>query len=97
LITAQVGLGLTLAETGRPAEALPLVEHALALSRERFGPDHWRTGEAQFAVAVVLSATGQSARADPLLRQAAAKIQPHRRAQPRLAAQVDAALRQARR
>jgi len=30
------------------------------------------------------------------LRQAASTIQPHRRAQPRLAAQVDAALRQAR-
>jgi len=96
VITAQVGLGLTLAETGRSGEALPLVENALALSRERFGPEHWRTGEAQFAVAVVLTAAGQSARADPLLRQAAATIQPHRRAQPRLAAQVDAALRQAR-
>ena len=71
---------------------MPLVEQALALSRERFGPDHWRTGEAQLALGIVLTATGQSARAEPLLRQAAATIQPHRRAQPRLALQLDAAL-----
>ena len=95
-IAAQVGLGLTLADTGRATEALPLVEQALALSQERFGPDHWRTGEAELAQGIVLTAAGQPARAEPLLRQAAAKIQPHRRAQPRLALQVDAALRQAR-
>ena len=40
----------------------------------------------------MLTAAGQSARAEPLLRQAAAKIHPYQRAQPRLALQLDAAL-----
>ena len=91
-IAAQVGLGLTLAETERATEALPLVERAVVLSRERFGPDHWRTGEAELAQSIVLTAAGQPDRAEPLLRQATAKIQPHQRAQPRLALQVDTAL-----
>ena len=91
-IAAQVGLGMTLVDEGRAAEALPLVEQALARSRERFGPDHWRTGEAQLALGMVLTGTGQPARGESLLRQATATIEPHRRAQPQLALQLDAAL-----
>ena len=68
------------------------MEQALARSRERFGPDHWRTGEAQLAQGMVLTGTGQPARGESLLRQAAATIEPHRRAQPQLALQLDAAL-----
>ena len=96
-IAAQVGLGLTLAQSGRVMEALPLVEQALVLSRERFAPDHWRIGEAELAMGVSLAATGQSAQAVTLLQHAAATLQPHRGAQPRLAKQVDAALLDARR
>ena len=73
------------------------VEQATVLSRDRFGADHWRTGEAIFATGVSLVASGQSARGEPLLRRAAAVISPHRRAQPRLAERVDAALSQAQR
>ena len=96
-IAAQVGLGLTLAQSGRATEALPLVERALLLSRERFAHDHWRISEAELAMGVSLAATGQPAPAVTLRQHAAATLQPHRSAQPRLAKQVDAALLDARR
>jgi eukaryotic-like serine/threonine-protein kinase len=96
-IAAQVGLGLTLSDQGRAAEAIPLLERAVAMSRDRFGPDHWRTGEAQMALGIALTASGQPESAEPILRDASAKIQPQRRAQPRLMLEADHALAQARR
>ena len=92
LIAAQVGLGLALADQQRTADAIPLLERALAMSRERFGPHHWRTGEAQLALGLALRASGERGRAEATLREAAATIQPHRHAQPRLAAEVSRAL-----
>ena len=52
---------------------MPLLERAVAMSRERFGANDWRTGEAQLALGVCLSALGQPAKAEPLLREAAEK------------------------
>jgi thioredoxin-like negative regulator of GroEL len=91
-IAARVGLGLTLAQAGRAREALPLLERAAALSRERFGAGHWRTGEAELAQAIALVEAGEVARAESPLREAAGKIESKRRAQPRLRLQLDATL-----
>jgi eukaryotic-like serine/threonine-protein kinase len=96
LIGAHVSLGTTLTNLGRAAEALPLLERAFATSHERFGASDWRTGEPQLALGLCLQALGQSGRAEPLLREAAEKLRPHRRAQPRLASQAERALAQLR-
>ena len=96
LIAAQVGLGVCLTRRGRAPEALPLLESALALSRERFGADHWRSGEAQLALGQALLESNDRIRAEPMLREAAVKVQSQRRAQPslvRAAELADAAAR----
>jgi eukaryotic-like serine/threonine-protein kinase len=97
VIAAHVGLGRTLIDQERDAEAIPLLERALAMSRDRFGPDHWRTGEAQLALGIALTASGHPGKAEPILRQASAKIQPRRIAQPRLMVEASDALTQAQR
>jgi tetratricopeptide (TPR) repeat protein len=94
---ALVGLGLSVTDQGRQAEAIPLVERALAMRLERFGRDDWRTGEAQLALALALTASGELARGKLALREASSQIEPQRRAQPRLAMQLDRALAQAER
>jgi serine/threonine-protein kinase len=96
-IAAQVGLGLALVDQRRANEAVPLLERALEMSRDRFGDNHWRTGEAQLALGLALSAAGQRERAETMLREASARIQLQRQAQPRLAALAIDALAQAQR
>jgi hypothetical protein len=85
-----------LTQLERAADARPLLERAVAMSSKRYGVNDWRTGETQLALGVCLSALGQPARAEPLLREAAEKILPQRKAQPRLASQADRALAQVR-
>ena len=91
-IAAETGLGLTLVDQNRAAEAIPLIERALTVSGERFGANHWRTGEVQVALGIALTAAGQGARAEAVLGNASRNIQSQRHAQPRLAAQASAAL-----
>jgi hypothetical protein len=67
------------------------------MRRDRFGDNHWRTGEAQLALGLALSAAGQRERAETMLREASARIQLQRQAQPRLAALAIDALAQAQR
>ncbi len=96
-IAAETGLGLTLVDQNRAAEAIPLIERALTVSGERFGANHWRTGEVQVALGIALTGAGQGARAEAVLGNASRNIQSQRHAQPRLAAQASAALAHVRR
>jgi len=91
-IAAGLGLGRTLTDQHRAAEALPLLQRALELSRERFGREDWRTGEAALALGLCLASSGQQVRAEPLLREAASTLELARRGHPRLAQQAAAAL-----
>jgi serine/threonine protein kinase/Tfp pilus assembly protein PilF len=95
-IGAHIALGTTLTNQGRAGEALPLLERAFATSRDRFGDGDWRTGESQLALGLCLHVLGQSARAEPLLREAAEKLRPQRKAQPGLASEADRAVAQLR-
>lgn len=93
-IAAHIGLGRALTDQGRASEAVPLLERALVMSRDRFGPDDWRTSEAQLALGIGLLGSGQIARGESLLRDASTNILLYRRAQPRLALQAEEALAQ---
>lgn len=91
-IGIRVGLGRTLASEGRQAEALDVLRPALAMSITQWKPNSWRIAEARLALGETLMATGKSAEAKPLLEASRGAFDPQRRAQPRLAAQADAAL-----
>jgi len=94
IVFGDVALGMILTNTGRAAEAKPLLEKAIAMSGERFGVNDWRTGEAQLALGLCLDALGQPDKAEPILREAAEKIVAQRKAQPRLASQAERSLAQ---
>jgi serine/threonine-protein kinase len=91
-INAQVSLGRVLTDRGRAQEARPVLERALEMARQQFGSDNARTGEPMLALGQCLVALGQRANAESLLRDASAKLDSNRRAQPRLAAEARAAL-----
>ena len=40
------------------------------MSREQFGSDNWRTGEALLGLGLCLAASGQRAQVEPVLHQA---------------------------
>ncbi|MEP7381236.1 MAG: serine/threonine-protein kinase [Gemmatimonadota bacterium] len=91
-IGVRVGLGRTLASEGRQTEALDVLRPALAMSVTQWKPDNWHIAEARLALGEALMATGRSAEAKPLLEESHAALDRQRRAQPRLAAEADAAL-----
>jgi thioredoxin-like negative regulator of GroEL len=91
-IGVRVGLGRTLAAEGRQSEALDVLRPALAMSVTQWKPDNWHIAEARLALGQALMATGKPAEAKPLLEQSHATLDRQRRAQPRLAAEADAAL-----
>ena len=93
-VAALIGVGLALTNQRKAEEALPLLERAVGMSRERFGANHWRTGDAQLARGTALMALGQQGRAEPVLREAFTIIEPQRRALPRLAEQAGQAVAQ---
>jgi eukaryotic-like serine/threonine-protein kinase len=95
-LNAQSGLGLALVAQGRATEARDLLERAVQLARQEFGEDHIRTADAQLALGRALLATREFARAEPVLRAAAATLEKQRKAQPVFAAQAAAALAQLR-
>ena len=92
-INAQVSLGRVLTERGRPQEARTVLERALEMARQQFGSDNNRLGEPLLALGKCLVALGQRQKAEPLLREASAKLASNQRGQPRLAAEARAALR----
>jgi tetratricopeptide (TPR) repeat protein/tRNA A-37 threonylcarbamoyl transferase component Bud32 len=79
-----VGLGRTLVEAGRPADARPLLEQGLQMVREQYGENDWRTAEARYGLGLALAALRQPEEAATLLRQSVSALQPFRSAQPRL-------------
>ncbi|HEX3275642.1 MAG TPA: serine/threonine-protein kinase [Gemmatimonadales bacterium] len=96
-IGARVGLALTLLRQGKPTEARDLVMPVVPFAERVVGPDHVRTSDARMALGQALTATGEYAQAEPLLRSAAAWFDRQRKVQPVLAAQSDAALADLRR
>ena len=90
-INVEIGLGRILTSRGETQPARVVLERALAMSRQRYGEQHWRTAEAKLALGACLAASGQAARADSLLRASYAVLQKER-GQPRLAAEARAAL-----
>jgi tetratricopeptide (TPR) repeat protein len=91
-IPAQVSLGRTLTALGRTDDALPLLERTLSLSRDEFGPQHWRTAEARLALGECLLLRRQYRRAEGLLREAYVVLDRDRRAQPLVARDAGKAL-----
>ena len=97
VIEGRVVRARALVRLGRGAEAMPGAEAALQSGREQFRPEDWRLAEARLALGEALTASGQHARAEPVLREACATLARQRRSQPRLAREADAALEGTRR
>ena len=90
-INIQIGVGRILTGRGETAKARVLLEHAVAMTRQRFGDEHWRTAEAKLALGECLAASGQAASADSLLRGSYAVLQKER-GQPLLAREARLAI-----
>ncbi|MGV3708272.1 MAG: tetratricopeptide repeat protein, partial [Gemmatimonas sp.] len=85
-IGSLTGLGDVLIRRGQGTRAQPMLERAIALSEARFGKAHWRTAEAEMALARYYLAAGATERARDLANQAASALDRYTRAQPRLVA-----------
>ncbi len=64
------GLGLTLLELARFADAEPLMRRALQIDEDSFGPDHPRVATRLNNLATLLQDTNRVAEAEPLMRRA---------------------------
>lgn len=91
VIPARIGLGRVLVNTHRAKEALPVLESAVAMSRERQGPTHWRTGEAEVVLARCWMELGRADSAEAPLRDAQAVLDKQRRSHPLLGKEADIA------
>jgi serine/threonine-protein kinase len=87
-VSAAIGLGRSLVKLGSTDEALPLLKSAVEASTRKFGADNYRTAEAHLGVAECLRAMGRGPEARPSLLAAAAIVEPQRRKQPVLAAEI---------
>jgi eukaryotic-like serine/threonine-protein kinase len=85
---SQVGLGQILITHRRAADARPMLEVALAATRQQYGDTSWRTLEPRLVLGRALLAAGDRAAAEPLLREAAALGEKVERMQPLLARQA---------
>jgi tetratricopeptide (TPR) repeat protein len=83
-LAAQMLVGRVTTLRGDARTATPRLERTEAATRETFGATHWRTAEAELALAASLVAVGDLARAVPLLRDAVQVLEPQERAQGRL-------------
>jgi eukaryotic-like serine/threonine-protein kinase len=90
IIPARVGLGRVLVHTHRAAEALPIVQSAVAMSRALHGADHWRTGEAELVLAECMIAGGDRSGAREPLRAGREALIKQQRAHPLLVAEANA-------
>jgi tetratricopeptide (TPR) repeat protein len=63
-------LGMTHHQAGRIDEAIPMLEKAVAMHEETFGPDHLETGNQLTALGAVYRAQGNHAEAQRCLRRA---------------------------
>ncbi|HKI96237.1 MAG TPA: serine/threonine-protein kinase [Gemmatimonadales bacterium] len=63
--TVDEGLGDVLRRTGRPAQAVPLLTHAIALYTKALGPRHLRAEHSRILLGEALTALGRYAQAEP--------------------------------
>jgi hypothetical protein len=96
-VNAQTGIGLALMALGRAADARDALEPLVRFARTQLGEEDIRTADAQLALGRALLATGEYARAEPVLRAAASTLEKQRKAQPYLAAEAAEALAELRR
>jgi eukaryotic-like serine/threonine-protein kinase len=92
-IGATIGLGRSLVLLGKTDEAFPLLQSALESSTRKFGADNYRTAEAHLGMGECLRAMGRGQEARSSVVAARAIVEPQRRKQPLLAAEVDRELR----
>jgi hypothetical protein len=96
-VNAQTGIGLALMARGRAADARDALEPLVRFARTQLGEEDIRTADAQLALGRALLATGEYARAEPVLRAAASTLEKQRKVQPYLAAEAAEALAELRR
>jgi eukaryotic-like serine/threonine-protein kinase len=96
-VNAQTGIGLALVARGRATEARDGLESLLRFARTHLGEEDIRMADAQLALGSAFPATREYARAEPVLRAAAATFERQRKAQPYFAAQAAEALAELRR
>ena len=90
-INTEIGLGRILTNRGETGKARVLLERALAMTRQQYGENHWRTAEAKLGLGICLAASGQAAPADSLFRESYAVLQKER-GQPQLAKEARQAM-----
>ena len=90
IIPARVGLARVLVHTHRAAEALPIAQSAVTMSRAVHGADHWRTGEAELVLAECMIAAGDRSGASEPLRAGREVLMKQQRAHPLLVAEANA-------
>jgi serine/threonine-protein kinase len=91
-ISNEIALGKALLAQRRTDEALTVLERVVEMAKKEFGDGHYRTGHALVNYGSALAAKGRYSEADAVLRTAVRALEKNRRAQPRLAAQAEAAL-----
>ena len=92
-VGATIGLGRSLVRLGKEEEALPMLQAALASSTAKFGATHPRTVEAHLGLGECYLATGRLGEARTSLHTARDILEPQRRAQPVLIAELERELR----
>ena len=95
-VGATTGLGRSLVRLGKTEEALALLQTALTSSATKFGATNARTAEAHLGLGECFLAMGRMSDARTSLDTARAILEPQRRAQPVLGAEVDRELRRVR-
>jgi serine/threonine-protein kinase len=88
-VGATIGLGRSLVQLHKTDEAHPLLRSALETSTRKFGADHYRTAEAHLGLGECLRAMGRGQEARSSLLAARAIVEPQRRTQPMLMAEVE--------
>jgi serine/threonine protein kinase/tetratricopeptide (TPR) repeat protein len=91
VVPGRIGLGRVLLGTHRAAEALPVMRSAAAMSSERQGADHWRTGESELVLGECFLALGQADSAEAHVRDGRNVLMKYRTSHPLLAQEADAA------
>jgi serine/threonine-protein kinase len=92
-VTAATGLGRSLVELGETGEALGVLQSVLAESTRKLGPDNSRTAEAHLGLGECLLAVGRRREAESSFLAARAIMEPQRRTQPAMMAEIERGFR----
>ncbi|HEX6047811.1 MAG TPA: serine/threonine-protein kinase [Gemmatimonadaceae bacterium] len=93
-VNAAVGLGRSLVKLGKLDEALPLLKSALDESTRKFGAESFRTAEAHLGLGECLRAMGRGQEGRSSTLVARTIMEPQRRTQPVLVAEIERELSQ---